>query len=1044
MKHWPRLSRNWMIPGAAFCLFATLAIGAPLDPEASQAQIWERAMSQQSDNGRWTRLGDMDVPVAMAEAWRNMALGLPSTQSAFDAVITLWPQGNVYYSFDPLVAPAHQKEFLDAANEWASFANLHFIARAAQPNYVTIKEVPGRSGGQSAVGMVGGQQFIQIGPQSWNRATLCHELGHTLGLIHEQQRSDRDSFVVVHLDRIAPGTDGNFIKLPNTRNRGDYDFLSVMHYSKNVLAKDASQDVIEPLPPYAVFRDLMGSQFDPVLSAGDRAGMATMYGPGPVLSDKVTNTEDSGPSSLRAAMYYAIDHPGTRIQFDLKKNDPGFSGAVFIIRPTDRLPSLGRGTLLDGSTQPTHFNPKGPSILINGALAQPPSVFAHGLWMRTNGATVRSLAINGFPGYAIAFEGIHAAGNAVENCFLGVDATGETPASNGFPIVGMISGAHDNRLGGESFFAHNLIGGSLYQGVVIRDPGTERNAVLGNRIGVSADGAIALQNAWAGVAIFGGARNNRIGGPGAGNLISGNGNSGIQIVDPGTSGNIVEGNWIGLSPSGITAIPNGWSGVSIAAGAQSNRLGGPLSELRNVVSGNGNQGIAIGDMNTTGNVVEGNYVGLSPDGSRAVPNGWAGVEIYGGAQRNRIGGPTPNARNVISGNAHQGVSLSGVGTSANDIMGNGIGVDPSGTAAMPNGWSGVEFFGGAHHNALGGGLGRRNVISGNSNHGVVMSGEGTTGNSVFGNTIGLDFTGSRALPNAWSGVAFFNGAFSNPIGDPQPGLGNLIASNANSGVFLYDKSSNITVRANSIYGNVWGGIGFQNEAVQGGSRPRLKAATLGAQLSISGSYSNAPGGSCVLDFYASPTPAQGTYYLGSQPLVPPSAGISNFTAVFSAVLPPGYYVTATATDPVGRTSAFSDAIKMGSQDSVGDGILDAWRAAHFGGDGKKTNAVSCAVCDPDHDTVSNAQEFRSGTDPNLAGSLPRLRIDWVDAETLAIGFPSAPGIRYQLQSRSAVSGAPWALESDLLATPGDYSSFLVALPEWRAKVQRFYRVLTSP
>ena len=163
-------------------------------------------MSQQSDNGRWTRLGDMDVPVAMAEAWRNMALGLPSTQSAFDAVITLWPQGNVYYSFDPLVAPAHQKEFLDAANEWASFANLHFIARAAQPNYVTIKEVPGRSGGQSAVGMVGGQQFIQIGPQSWNRATLCHELGHTLGLIHEQQRSDRDSFVVVHLDRIAPGT----------------------------------------------------------------------------------------------------------------------------------------------------------------------------------------------------------------------------------------------------------------------------------------------------------------------------------------------------------------------------------------------------------------------------------------------------------------------------------------------------------------------------------------------------------------------------------------------------------------------------------------------------------------------------------------------------------------------------------------------------------------------------------------------------------------------------------------------------------------------
>jgi len=142
------------------------------------------------------------------------------TQSAFDGTAPTWPSGTVYYTFDGSVSPAHQKVFLDGANEWATFAHLQFIARTSQANYVTIQEQASLEGGLSAVGMVGGQQFLSIGPSAWNRSTVCHELGHTLGLVHEHQRSDRDTYVVVLTANILSGQEGNFVLLPNSRNQG--------------------------------------------------------------------------------------------------------------------------------------------------------------------------------------------------------------------------------------------------------------------------------------------------------------------------------------------------------------------------------------------------------------------------------------------------------------------------------------------------------------------------------------------------------------------------------------------------------------------------------------------------------------------------------------------------------------------------------------------------------------------------------------------------------------------------------------------------------
>ena len=260
--------------------------------------------------GKLAQVGDMEILVSNLRAWRKALAGQSSPNLAFDGDVPIWTDGNLYYTFDGSVSTEHQKAFLDAANEWATFANLRFIPRTTESNYFTVKENPALAGGQSALGMVGGQQFLQIGADAWNRGTICHELGHTLGLVHEHQRSDRDSFVTILTDNIVPGSEPNFVKLTNSRNQGSYDFLSVMHYQRNTLSVDVSLDTILPLPAYNQFQNILG-QGDPVLTPLDRSGIAAIYGAGSAISSMVTNTLDSGAGSLRTAIYYAFDHPGT-------------------------------------------------------------------------------------------------------------------------------------------------------------------------------------------------------------------------------------------------------------------------------------------------------------------------------------------------------------------------------------------------------------------------------------------------------------------------------------------------------------------------------------------------------------------------------------------------------------------------------------------------------------------------------------------------------------------------------------------------------------
>src|SRR5262249_12738451 len=186
-----------------------------------------------------------------------------------------------------------------------------------------------------------------------------------------------------------------------------------------------------------------------------------------------------------------------------------------------------------------------------------------------------------------------------------------------------------------------------------------------------------------GVWIRNGAAFNIVGSGPLRNLISGNTWSGVALTDSGTIANEVVGNNIGVNAAGTAALGNG-VGVFVGQGARLNSVGTPVAGGQNVIAGNRNQGVALTDVGTENNSARGNFIGPNVAGTAAVPNQQDGVWIGNGARDNSVGGSTAAARNVISGNNWSGVALFHTGTTGNAVQGNFIGTTPTGNAPLGN------------------------------------------------------------------------------------------------------------------------------------------------------------------------------------------------------------------------------------------------------------------------------------------------------------------------------------------------------------------------
>lgn len=267
--------------------------------------------------------------------------------------------------------------------------------------------------------------------------------------------------------------------------------------------------------------------------------------------------------------------------------------------------------------------------------------------------------------------------------------------------------------------------------------------------------------------------------------------SGIDIRGQGL--NTIDGNYIGTDITGMVPLPNGRFGIHIDS--PRNIIGGALPQLRNVISGNGEDGVRIWGASATENTVMGNWIGTTAQGNAPLANGRDGVLIGGNASNNIVGtnGDAQNdisEGNIISGNMQNGVRI--FQANSNSVSGNIIGLSADGQTPVANKLSGVLIDAEAIGNSVGvhgdlPGDAQRNIISGNDQNGVFIF--KSHQNIVAGNWIGLAPDGTQAMGNGERGILVAGGSTQNLIGTNDDGQAdalerNVVSGNVHQGIYL--------------------------------------------------------------------------------------------------------------------------------------------------------------------------------------------------------------------------------------------------------------------
>jgi hypothetical protein len=365
-----------------------------------------------------------------------------------------------------------------------------------------------------------------------------------------------------------------------------------------------------------------------------------------LVTSALNGVAGGGDGTLRAAILASNASPGPSpniIEFDL---EPGGAQTINLTSP---LPTLANPVTIDGTSQPG-WN-AAPLITLNGA-GLPSGNGFNGLTATANGCTIKGLVVENFGhagislystnnvvtdnwvedngsigvGIANAVSGNIIGGttlrtrnvisgntnygveiseyctsNVVEGNYIGTDSTGTTAGAAQNIGVGIDNNSTNNTVGGTAPGAGNLISGN-FDGVYINTTAND-NKVLGNLVGTTASGTVALANTDDGIRIQ--SSNNTVGGTlaGAGNLISGNTVDGV-IIAAGASGNELLGNMIGTTVAGNASLPNGNDGVHVEG--SDNVVGMITPGAGNVIAFNQLDGVQVSDA--IGDGIHGNSI----------------------------------------------------------------------------------------------------------------------------------------------------------------------------------------------------------------------------------------------------------------------------------------------------------------------------------------------------------------------------------------------------------------------------------------------------
>lgn len=582
----------------------------------------------------------------------------------------------------------------------------------------------------------------------------------------------------------------------------------------------------------------------------------------------VTSLGDLGPGSLRAA----IDFANATSAGDSTLISFGVNGTITLASP---LPAIARKVAINATSAPTHVS-GGPPVVALDFNGHPGLLFAAG----SAGSQLLEVAVDDASGNGVTLD---AGSVTLNDNYIGLNLAGAAAGNGGNGVyVSAASARNFIGLNGSSAsgVVTNVISGNQGSGIVLA--GSSANTVVDNRIGTNAAGTSAIANGGDGIWITQRSRGNEIGGtafadtatgqannptgskgtvtpvfvvPPLGNLISGNRGNGVMI-DTGSRGNALNGNFIGTTASGDGALGNAGNGVWIERAPGNSLVGCKFVNnpfvYYNVISGNGQNGLRV---TSSGNVtVQGNFFGVGANNTAIVKNGLDGIMVDGSSVNTQVGGVIPlgnvsagNGRNgievtgksrgfvtfntfggllafkgaapngndgllitstggnnlvrtnVFSGNLRNGIELAG-NASGVTIDPNIVGLNTKGDGVLPNGGDGLLIDGTAHGNIIGGTLRSvipQNTFSGNMGYGVVITGRAHN-NSVFRSFVGTQILGVKALGNNKGGVLVAGHAYGNLIGQKTHGPVNLISGNAGVGVTLSSRTLGNSVINNYI------------------------------------------------------------------------------------------------------------------------------------------------------------------------------------------------------------------------------------------------------
>jgi hypothetical protein len=386
-----------------------------------------------------------------------------------------------------------------------------------------------------------------------------------------------------------------------------------------------------------------------------------------------------------------------------------------------------------------------------------------------------------------------------------------------------------------------------------------------------------------------------------GNTISGTHNAitiGFDIDAPSTptcKNNVVEKNFIGTDPTGMTKIGNDSDGVFLGAGTQKTMIG-----PGNVLSGNASAGVELLHSTSTENRIFGNMIGLNATGTDVIGNGELGILIANGASENLVGGPQGGLYpgNVISGNELGAIAIGTAewpgpnGSNNNRVENNLIGTNAAETAAIGKQRTGITI----QHKSKGN-IVRKNVIVGQLHHGVVFS-DGATNNSLFGNWIGVTSRG-QVFRNGSFGAYLFDasnntvqpptssassGAEQNIFGGATHGPVGVYGASASNVIEIPSRPLNISTRMRVETGDNALIAGF---IVTGISPKTVIIRGLGPSLTVSGALPDP-----TLELNTSPAPIVNDDWRSTQQEAIIGSGVpptSDLEPAIIATLDPGAY-----------------------------------------------------------------------------------------------------------------------------------------------------------